>query len=148
MKLLSLQIMALILLLSAGCRSKEHDDLPEVKPLPQENVKISMQLDISDNRPAPAVKTIAPEQAAVPAVPAKKAAVKKTRKAEKKSVPVRRRTAVPPPAGAIDSELNSVEKRYVQSVRERNRSAASASEAQVFGAFQMKNIFSSPQKEQ
>lgn len=131
---------------AAGCRSgNSKDDLPPVTPLEKENVKISMQVNITDTAVEsrsvqPPEKTV---QKSAPA-PEHKTLRKNSRKSKtsrRQPSPTPARAEVPPPAGAIDSELNSVERSYVQSVRARNRKAARSSEEQVFGGFQVKNLF-------
>ncbi len=129
---------------AAGCRSgNSKDDLPPVTPLEKENVKISMQVNITDT--AVEKRTLQPPERPVqksnPAPEQKKVRNINRKTSRRQPSPTPARAEVPPPAGAIDSELNSVERSYVQSVRARNRKAARSSEEQVFGGFQVKNLF-------
>ena len=131
---------------AAGCRSgNSKDDLPPVTPLEKENVKISMQVNITDtaveSRSVQSTESQVQKSAPAPEHKTLRKNSRKSKTSRRQTVRKPARAEVPPPSGAIDSELNSVERAYVQSVRARNRQNSRSSEEQVFGGFQMKNIF-------
>ncbi len=115
----------------AGCRTEP--PVPEVTPLPEDHgkVRITLDVNISDTAevPAQAAKKSAPE----PAAPGKRVSAPRKKTAGKAPAPAK--IQVPPPAGALDVELNSVEQQYVQQVRERNRQMRRKNQKDVFGSW-------------
>lgn len=151
-------LIAAAMLTAAGCRSRELRDVPEVTPLPRENVRISMDVNISDTAAVPAENNTAAESRTAAAAPESDRVKKAQRKAasqvilsdneksrQKKSArrERKRKEYVPDVTGLIDGELNSVERRYVQDVRRRREEQVQKSEQQVFGSFKPEGIFKS-----
>lgn len=143
-------LIAAAMLAAAGCRSRDRQDVPEVTPLPRENVRISMDVNISDSV-APAVQnnTAAPAPAPDRVKKAQRKAASQLilsdneRSRQKKSArrERKRKEYVPDVTGLIDGELNSVERSYVQDVRRRREEQVQKSEQQIFGSFKPEGIF-------
>ena len=127
-----------LLLALSGCQTQ--DELPEVRPLPEEKVQIN--LDVTVNKPEkkqmpqagkarPVADRTAPRQVA----PAPGSGNIVNPLAQKK-------IDLPPPVrhAAIDSDLNSVERSYVQQIRSRHQKTAEANEEMIFGSFKPQKL--------
>ena len=125
--------------LGTGCRSRS--EAPE-------KVRVSMDINIQEAAPPPAPAVRVPPKK-TPARPKADAPVKKakTPAANKKSGnPSLFKPLVPPAAGAFDSELNSVERAYINDVRRKSEKATRDSEAKVFGSYSPGALFKQPAK--
>lgn len=127
MKISFFFILSVIITAACGCSSSK------AQQKPQESVKVTLNVNIEEAAPAPVVaekkKAVTPK--------------KKTAKTKNAAQPVKK-TPQPTqnnrPGGIIDSELNSVERSYVQNVRNRNRKNAQQSADHVFGSFKPSNL--------
>ena len=150
-------LLSILMIFGIGCRSRQHDRLPEVKPLPgEENVRVTLDVNISDTASASAVDKVS-TSASRPEKEVKKVNKKSSqnkqvilsprakKSLEKKQSQRRRKELVPSGVGIIDSELNSVEQSYLREIRSRREQQVRNSEQQVFGSFSPGNIFKAPQ---
>jgi hypothetical protein len=87
------------------------------------------------------------EEAAPASVPEKKSGKASARPKKKSQVKrpqsnpaAKSKVNVPPPGGAIDVELNNVERSYVQEVRSRHQRQSEESARQVFGGFSVEGL--------
>ncbi len=140
------------IMIFSACRSRDLRDVPEVTPLPRENVRISMDVNISDTAAgASQVNTAAPApppekvQKVQPRTQDQLIVSKKEKDRRKRAAKQarKRKEFVPDVTGLIDGELNSVERSYVQDVRLRREQQVQKSEQQVFGSFKPEGIFRS-----
>lgn len=115
--------------LIGGCRSSN----PTAAANDPENVKVTLNVNIEEAAPAPVA---APAAVAAPTA-ASQVPAARTKKASPVLPPQRQEASS---SGIIDSELNSVERSYVQNVRNRNRKNARQSADQVFGSFKPANL--------
>jgi len=124
---------AFLLIFVTGCSSSS------VSENEQRNLHITMDVNINEAAPAPPVQPAKTSRRTVrkdtPA-PQRKAA------AQRNNTPVMDRL-VPPATGAFDSELNDVERSYLQDIRRRREQSVRASEDKIFGSFSPSGLFKS-----
>ena len=122
-----------LMLVGTGCRNRA--EAPE-------KLRVSMDINIQEAAPTPP--------------PAEKKMVKKTAKRRKAAADPAKadksksrnsglfQPVVPPATGAFDSELNSVERSYVNDIRRKSEKSVRDSEAKVFGSYSPGALFKQP----
>jgi hypothetical protein len=126
-----------LMIVGAGCRNRA--EAPE-------KLRVSMDINIQEAAPPP----VQEEKVTQKKTPVRR---KSNVKAEKQKTPEKKsktnksglfQPVVPPATGAFDSELNSVERSYVNDIRRRREKSVRDSEAKVFGSYSPGALFKQP----
>jgi len=126
---------ALILLLTAaGCQHGSESRSTAV----EENGKFKLSVNVEEAAAPQAQPPVAPAEKRVASPGQKKSTTR--RQTPTGNPAAREKVSVPPPSGAIDVELNSVERSYVQEVRARHQQQSRANEQKVFGGFSVEGL--------